>query len=224
MATMAARPAAPDWAEIDTVLIDMDGTLLDLNFDNWFWQQHVPMLWARERGLAPAAGAGLLAPRFAEARGRLDWYCIDYWSRELELDLRALTSAAGERIVWLAGARAALARLRARGKARVLVTNAHPDTLAIKDAKVGVIAEVDAAYSSHPFGAPKEDPAFWPRFAAARHFVPARTLLIDDSLPVLAAARTAGIGWLAAIRRPDSAEPARDTADFHGVDSIAELA
>ena len=224
MAAMPTRPAAPDWDEIDTVLIDMDGTLLDLNFDNWFWQRHVPVLWARQRGLEPEAGANLLAPRFAAARGRLDWYCIDYWSRELELDLRALTTAAGERIVWLPGAQAALARLGARGKARVLVTNAHPDTLAIKDAKVGVVAAVDAAYSSHPFGAPKEDPAFWPRFAAARHFEPARTLLIDDSLPVLAAARAAGIGWLAAIRRPDSAEPKRDTADFHGVDSIAELA
>lgn len=220
---MAERPKAPDWVAIDTVLIDMDGTLLDLKFDNWFWQQHVPALWAQRRGLSVATAVATLTPRFEAARGRLDWYCIDYWSRELDLDIRAITDQASESVAWLPGAAELLARLGALGKERVLLTNAHPGTLAIKDRRAGVIGRLDAAYSSHEFGAPKEDPLFWPRFAAARQFDPARTLLVDDSLPVLAAARAAGIAWLCAIRRPDSAQPARESADFHGIDSIAEL-
>jgi len=221
---MAARPAAPDWAEIDTVLIDMDGTLLDLSFDNWFWQEYLPHHWGAARGLDPEAAARELHPRFAAARGRLDWYCIDFWSRELGLDLRALTHAAGERVRWIPGAEEFLERLGRLGKGRVLLTNAHPATLAIKDAFARVVPRLDAAYSSHDFGVPKEDPQFWPRFAEARPFDAKRTLLIDDNVAVLEAARDYGIGWLCEIRRPDSQRPARAAADFHGVDSIGELA
>src|SRR5262249_25439318 len=145
---------APEWQGIDTVLIDMDGTLLDLEFDNWFWQQHVPALWAAERGLSSAAARAELQPRFDAARGRLDWYCIDYWSRELGLDVRAMTHAERARVRWLPGAVGFLERLAIRGKRRVLLTNAHPATLAIKDSSVRVVARVDEAYSSHRFGAP----------------------------------------------------------------------
>jgi putative hydrolase of the HAD superfamily len=217
-------PEPLPWQDIDTVLIDMDGTLLDLRFDNWFWQEHVPALWAQERGLGVEAALALLMPRFEAARGRLDWYCIDYWSRELELDVRAIKRRVREQVAWLPGASEFLARLAARGKHRVLVTNAHPETLAIKDEHAGLVRHLDAAYSTHPFGVPKEDGAFWPRLSAVQPFDPARTLLVDDSLPVLAAARDFGIRWLRAIRRPDSGRPARDTGSFPGVESVAEIA
>ena len=35
-----------DWSCIDTVLLDMDGTLLDLHFDNFFWSEHLPRTYA----------------------------------------------------------------------------------------------------------------------------------------------------------------------------------
>ena len=96
-----------------------------------------------------------LAPRFRACEGTLDWYCIDYWSRELELDIAALKRAEAHRIRWLPGAREFLARVRALGKRLVLVTNAHPTTLAIKDARTQVISHFDAGFSSHAFGAPE---------------------------------------------------------------------
>ena len=42
----------PDWENIETVLLDMDGTLLDLHFDNHFWLQHVPVCYAEKHGLS----------------------------------------------------------------------------------------------------------------------------------------------------------------------------
>ncbi|MGH8136121.1 MAG: hypothetical protein ACRER4_07215 [Steroidobacteraceae bacterium] len=51
-----------------------------------------------------------------------------------------------------------------------------------------------------------------------------RTLYVDDSLPVLRAARAHGIEWLYAVRRPDSRAPARAVKGFPGVDSVHELA
>ena len=32
----------PEWQHIDTVLFDLDGTLLDLAFDNHLWREIVP--------------------------------------------------------------------------------------------------------------------------------------------------------------------------------------
>ncbi len=212
-----------DWTAIDTVLLDMDGTLLDLRFDNWFWQEHVPSLWGRERGLSAEQALALLTPRFEAARGRLDWYCIDHWSREFGMDIRAVKRDVRERVAFIPGAEAFLRRLQALGKRRVLVTNAHPETLAIKDEHVGLAGHLDEVWSTHDFGLPKEDVAFWPRLRARTEFDPERTLFVDDSLPVLAAARDYGIRWLRAIRRPDLGRPARDTGPFPGVLSVAEL-
>lgn len=213
-----------DWTGIDTVLLDMDGTLLDLGFDNWFWREHLPTVYARHHELDRDEAVRVLMPRFQAAEGSLAWYCIEHWSRELSLDIVALKRDARHRVRFLPGAANFLNWLRAAGKRRLLVTNAHPATLAIKDDWVSLTAMLDAVYSSHDFGSPKESAAFWPRFAAEVAFDPARTLFIDDSLPVLRAARDYGIGHLRAIRRPETDGPAKDTADFAAVDSIEELA
>ena len=116
-----------------------------------------------------------------------------------------------------------LLKLKQSGKRRVLVTNSHPTTLAIKDEQVQLTTHFDACYSTHVFDAPKEDAAFWPRLQAVEPFAPERTLFVDDSLPVLRAAHGFGIGWLRAIRRPDSAQPPQSTAPYVGVDRIADL-
>jgi putative hydrolase of the HAD superfamily len=211
------------WDDIDTVLLDMDGTLLDLKFDNWFWQQHVPLAYATRHGLTPTEAMADLEPRFQATQGQLAWYCLDHWSRELSLDLRAMKQEVREHIGWLAGAADFLERLRRTGKQRWLVTNAHPDTFAIKDARVGLAPFFDAVYSTHAFGVPKENDDFWPRLQAAAPFDPARALFVDDSVPVLSAARRFGIRWIRAVRRPDSRHPPRPIETFEGIDSVAEL-
>jgi putative hydrolase of the HAD superfamily len=215
--------SAEHWAQIDTVLLDLDGTLLDLAFDSHFWRERVPAAWALARAMDLEQARAELAPRFRACEGTLDWYCIDYWSRELELDIAALKRAEAHRIAWLPGAREFLARVRRLGKRLVLLTNAHPTTLAIKDARTAVISHFDADFSSHRFGAPKEDARFWRELAQVEQFDAARSLFVDDSLPVLRAARAAGIGMIYAVRCPDSSVAPRTHDEFPAVDTVAEL-
>lgn len=214
----------PRWEEVDTVLLDLDGTLLDLAFDNRFWRELVPRQLAARRGTDFASAWRMLAPMFEATRGTLDWYCLEYWSRELGLDLEALTRAVRHEIAWLPHARDFLDRLRSSGRRLVLVTNAHPHTLRVKDAHLNLRRQFDAVFSSHEFGAAKEQQGFWSRLAAADPFECGRALLVDDSLPVLRAARDHGVGQLWAVRRPDSREPCRPASGFASVESVRQPA
>jgi putative hydrolase of the HAD superfamily len=211
------------WAEIDSVLLDMDGTLLDLRFDNWFWANLVPEQYARAKAVSLAEAQAELAPLFTKVAHTLPWYCIDHWSRELDLDIRALKRNACEHIRFLPGAEQFLEKLRLSGKRIVMVTNSHPATLAIKDEQVAITRHFDACYSTHAFGVPKEDASFWPRLMAQEVFDARRTLFVDDSLPVLESARRFGIAHLRAVCRPDSGRPPASTAPFIAIDGVAEL-
>jgi HAD superfamily hydrolase (TIGR01509 family) len=213
----------PDWEAIDTVLLDLDGTLLDLAFDNWFWREVIPRHYAAARSLELEAARGELLPLFRTREGTLDWYCVDFWSRELRLDVMAIKQLHGERVRWLPGAQQFLQGLRARGKRVVMLTSSHPKVLALKHERTQVRDHFDAVFSSHQFGMPKEDARFWPQLRKVEDFDPLRTLFVDDNLAVLRSARAAGIHWLRAVRHPDSSAPAKLQDEFTAVDAVNDL-
>jgi putative hydrolase of the HAD superfamily len=219
----ATSAYVPDWQHIDTVLFDLDGTLLDLSFDNHLWREIVPAAYAAARCVTTEEARTPLQARLRSCAGTLDWYCMDYWSRELNLDVTALHRTHSRRIVWLPGARETLLGLKARGKRLVLITNSHPRLLQVKDETVGVRRYFDAVFSSHDFGAAKEDARFWANVRKVEPFDPGRTLFVDDNAAVLKAARAAGIRFICAVRHPDSSRPPREHPDFPGVHSVAEL-
>jgi putative hydrolase of the HAD superfamily len=223
--TAATPPSVDkiDWRSIDTVLLDMDGTLLDLRFDNYFWLELVPRKYGEARGIALAPAQAELKPRFDAHYGRLEWYCTDHWSRELDLDIAALKRAAREHIGWLPGAQEFLRSLRPGCKRLLLVTNAHQDSLAIKHERTGVGELFDAMVSSHQYGHPKEHRGFWEALHRDFALVPERTLFIDDSVTVLRAARAYGIAHLIAVTHPDSTQPVRVCDEFPSVPRVAQL-
>ena len=217
-----------DWAQIDTVLLDLDGTLLDLGFDNDFWLDFIPAVYAASRSLTLEAAKADLTPRFRACEGTMNWYCIDYWSRELGLDIEALKRTQAGRVAWLPGARIFLERLRQLGKRLVLLTNSHPQVLKLKDEQTGVTRYLDAAISSHIFRVPKESQEFWRAVREVEPFDSERSLFVDDSPSVLRAAQMAGIRWIRGVRRISAARggqwrPAQDYGETVAVDCVSDL-
>jgi len=212
-----------DWTGIDTVLLDMDGTLLDLHFDNHFWQAHVPVRYAEARGISREAGRDELMARYHARAGTLEWYSVDFWETELELDIMALKEEVAHLIAVHPSVVDFLEAVRASGRRIVLATNAHHKSVTLKMAKTGLKPHFDAIVTSHELGVAKEDVGFWRRLQEIEPFDPARTLLVDDSLPVLDSARAYGIAHLRAVRRPDTRQPEKETGGYLALATFAEL-
>lgn len=213
----------PPWSEIDTILLDMDGTLLDLHYDNHFWQVYVPEKFAEKHGIEPVAAHAECVRRYNAKAGTLDWYCVDYWSEQLELDIVRLKEELAHLIQVHPDVPEFLSEARQAGKRVALVTNAHHKSLNLKMDRTGLAVHFDALYSSHSYGLAKEDPAFWAALRMSESFDPARTLLVDDSLPVLRSARDYGIAHLLAVLQPDTRQPDKDVADFPAIRRFGDI-
>ena len=212
-----------DWSRIDTVLLDMDGTLLDLHFDNHFWLEYVPRCYAVEKGIPEADAKTELLARYADIQGTLEWYCVDHWTRQLELDIALLKEEVDHLISVHPHVTEFLDLLADRGKRRVLVTNAHQKSLDLKMRRTDLRDRLDQVVCAHDLGLPKEDPDFWSRLQQREPFDPARTLFVDDSLAVLQSAQSYGIGNLLAILLPDSRQAEREIDEFNAVRDFAEV-
>jgi len=213
-----------DWHSVDTVLLDMDGTLLDLEFDNWFWQKHVPECYARQQGLERAEADRIIHDWITSHLGTLNWYCLDFWTAELGLEIARLKRDAGDRIAIRPGADTFLQALKESDKQVIMVTNAHRDALDLKVERTGIDRYFDEIVSSHDYGHAKEAQAFWQHLQRHLPFDPARALLVDDSLPVLHSAQLYGIGQPVSILHPDSSLPRREHTDpFPAIDDFLQV-
>ena len=200
----------------------MDGTVLDLAFDNHFWLVVVPSAYGERRGLARQQAWTELKARYEALEGHLNWYCLDYWSDALGLDIRALKRRHRHLIGYLPGALAFLTHAQALGKRLALVTNAHPDALRLKLHQTRLDKFVDPIVSSHTLGFAKEDPRFWSRLERELVYDPASSLLIEDSVAVARTAAAHGLATLL-IRRPDTGQAPRELGTDAAIDGLGDL-
>ena len=208
----------------ETLMLDMDGTLLDLAYDNYMWMEHIPAAYAREKGVDEDSARQHLFDTFARLEGTLNWYCLEHWAEELQLDVVALHRQQNERIGFLPGAKRFLERVAAHDVRVLMVTNSHRHTLDIKTEVTNIVEYFDAVYTSHELGHAKEDQPFWHRLQEAEPFDPDSTVFIDDNVSVLQSARRYGVQGLLHITRPDTRRDARDHEEFVGIEGVGELA
>jgi 5'-nucleotidase len=212
-----------NWDDIAWVLLDMDGTLLDKHFDDYFWETLVPEEYARRRGLPLALARDLVFASYKAEEGTLNWTDIDFWSRQLELDIPALKESIRHLIEVHPDAEDFLRFLRAQGKKVALVTNAHYKTLSLKMDHTGLLGYFDEVISSFDLGAPKEDIRFWEILHERLAFDGGRTLLVDDNAEALAAAQQFGIKYPFFKAKSSSRQEAAAHPEFESIESFREL-
>jgi putative hydrolase of the HAD superfamily len=212
-----------NWNDIDTVLLDMDGTILDRHFDDHFWLEHVPRRYAAKHGLPLEETRQQLYRMFRSQENTLNWTDLDYWSERLGMDIPRLKEEVDHLIAVHPFVIDFLLFLRHHGKGIHLVTNAHSKTLSLKMKKTRLGPYFDTVISAHEVGLPKEDVAFWGELQKRIPFDPARTMLGEDSETNLGTAGAFGIRYLIFVSGSSSSLPPKPSARYASVRTFAEL-
>ncbi|GAA5315059.1 MAG: GMP/IMP nucleotidase [Candidatus Pelagadaptatus aseana] len=212
-----------DWQAIDTVLLDMDGTLLDLHYDNYFWLTHLPKRYAQAHNVDEAEAFRRLEAHIKAHEGTLNWYCLEFWSDSLQLDIRALKEEVKHKIQIRPFVVDFLKALKQQGKRLVLITNAHPQSLDLKLEITEIDQWLHMVISSHEFQQPKEAQEFWQQLIVQEPFDPERTLFIDDTVRILDSAKEFGIRHLLCIQQPDSQREQRDITEYPAIHHFDEI-
>lgn len=212
-----------EWHGIDTVLLDMDGTLLDRHFDDYFWERHVPQVFAQKNSLGLEEARALLLKRYKKEEGSLAWTDLDFWSKELELDIPVLKIQLAHLIRVHPYVIDFLQAVKKVKKRLFLVTNAHYKTLSIKMDKTAISKHFDAVICAAEVGAAKEEPIFWKKLAKKLSINLGRTLLADDNDNVLYAAQKVGVKILIYVARPSSTLPVLFSPVFPSIEYFSEI-
>jgi HAD superfamily hydrolase (TIGR01509 family) len=211
------------WKNIHTVLLDMDGTLLDLHFDNHFWLEHMPKKLAEKHSISLQAAKDIMAVETQQVMGTLSWYCLDFWAEKLDMDIVEAKREIEHLISIREDSLPFIDALKASGRDVILVTNAHPDSLSLKVEHTQLDNHIDQLISTHEFSVTKESQVLWQRLQAKLGFNPEHTLFVDDSLGILKAAQDYGIKHLLAVSNPDSQQPARQITEFQSIQDYRYL-
>ncbi len=204
-------------------MLDMDGTVLDLAYDNYMWLEHIPRRYAIENDMPHEDARTLLASKFALAQGDLRWYCLDHWSDHLGMDVVQLHHDVSHRIGYLPGALEFLRHVCDQEMQVLLVTNSHRETLELKDAVTGLGDYFDGIHSSHDYGYAKESQEFWDALQEDVRFDSKTTLFVDDNSYVLRSAHEFGIEMLLKVTQPDTRVAEENASEFHGIRRVADM-
>jgi putative hydrolase of the HAD superfamily len=212
-----------NWDEIDDVLLDMDGTLLDRHFDNFFFEEELPRRYAVLHGLTFEDSRDRLMAMYRSVEGELAWTDLHYWTKQVGIDVVAMHKELDHMIGFLPGAEEFLRHLRQLGKRVTIVTNAHEAGVSVKTAKTGLDRHVDRILDAFEVGHLKMRPEYWPACRRLLGFDPSRSLFMDDDEGCLIAAQHYGVAYLIHSAKSSSQLPPTPLAQFVSVTGFSTL-
>ena len=211
------------WDDIDTVILDMDGTLLDLNFDREVWNRLLPKRVSEISGCSLDDAESEVDRRLGSARGTLRWYSLDHWYDKLGVNIAELEKELEHLVQTRPGALEFLETLSQTRYRIVLATNAQPSSMKRKLELTGIGRFFDDIACSHDFGNCKEEISFWHSFTKELDIDPRRSLFIDDNQNVLETADKFGIAYVYGIRYPSTKGASIADPRFQCLTSFNEL-
>ncbi len=209
--------------DIKYVLLDMDGTLLDKYFDDFFWEHLVPEKYADRHNITFGRAKEELFKRYKAQERTLNWTDIDFWSSDLDLDIPALKEQIKHLIEVHPHVEDFLKMVKAQNKEVYLVTNAHYKVLDIKLKKTNIGVYFDRCITSFEIGYPKELLQFWKEIEKIIEFDKEKTLFIDDTPEILKTAKSFGIKHLLLKTRSNSKKKDVPQNDFPVLRDFSEL-
>ncbi len=212
-----------DWSTIDDVLLDMDGTLLDRHFDNFFFEEELPRRYAARYALSFEEARDQLMSMYRSVEGELAWTDLHYWTKRVGIDVVAMHKELDHMIGFLPGAEEFLLYLRKLGKRVTIVTNAHEAGVSIKVAKTGLDQYVDRIVDAFEVGSLKMRPEYWPNCQRLLSFDPARSLFMDDDEGCLKAAKEFGVAYLVHSAKSSSQLPPSTLPQFLSITEFSPL-
>ena len=211
-----------DWTQIDSILLDLDGTLLDLNFDLHFWLEYLPKVYSEKHNISHKQAKDILLPMLNAVKGKLDWYCIDFWQEKLDLDIMKLKNNISHLIKVHPNVKRFLTLARKHDKQIYLITNAHRKTIKLKMSVTQLQDYFDGIVSSHDFGVAKQEQAFWHKLSEVINLDKNRAIFFDDSLDVLKSAFEFNIKHVVAISKPSSKIKTKVIPGFINIENFSQ--
>jgi len=211
-----------DWNQIDSILLDLDGTLLDLNFDLHFWLEYLPQVYSEKNNISNQQAQDIVLKMLNAEKGKLNWYCIDFWQEKLNLDIMELKNNISHLIQVHPHVKIFLTEARKQDKKIYLVTNAHRKTIKLKMSVTQLQDYFDGIVSSHDFGVAKQEQAFWHKLSEVIYLDKNRTIFFDDSPDVLQSAFDFNIKHVVAISKPSSKIKTEIVPGFINIENFSE--
>lgn len=199
--------AAINWDKIDTVLLDMDGTLIDQHHEDVFWGTMVPEAYARKHGISVKEAEGIVFGKYDAKKCHLDWGNIDAWEKDLGMKLWKMRRRIKPFIRLHPHTARFLRFLKRRGKKVYLVSSAPRSAIDFELAHTKIGKYFDGIYTQTDIGKSKHDGLFWKRLQRKLKFDRHRTLLAEDNEGIARAAKKFGMKYVIFKSKSSSRKP-----------------
>ena len=209
------------WDSIETFFLDMDGTLLDLSYDNYFWHRHIPKIYSEKNNITYSKAKKDFEEMYKKKQDTLDWYCLNYWSKRLKINLKSELLKTKSKIRIFPGVINFLLTLKNRNIKIILLTNCPRDMLNVKLSKTKLWGYFDKIISSEDYGFAKETDEFWNQLNKELTYNKETTVFIDDNQKVLDSAYANGIKNIVSINFPDSKDKKQVASNYKSIDDIS---